>query len=488
MNANTDTGRPGAGHHVDLFIDGTWRAAASGATIDVVDPATEEVIGTVARAGAEDLDSALAAADRGFRIWKAASPLKRAEVLKTAAQLLRERKRLIAEILTREQGKPLAEAEIEIGSSAEMLEWCGEEARRTYGRIIPSRLPGVSQLVFREPAGPVAAFTPWNFPVSQSARKLGSALAAGCSVIIKPAEETPGAPAELVRALADAGLPDGVINLVYGVPAEISGHLIAHPVIRKVSFTGSTAVGKQLASLAGAHMKLVTMELGGHAPAIVFDDADLDKAARVLAASKFRNAGQVCIAPTRFLVQDKVFEAFTDRFLDHVSKIRVGNGMAEDTTMGPLANERRLNAVETLIDDAVKRGAARVAGGKRVGNKGYFFEPTVLANVSGEARAMTEEPFGPLALLSSFETYEDAVAEANRLNYGLSAYAYTRSSDRASRISADIAAGMLSINHHGLGLAEVPFGGVKDSGHGSEGGLEAIEAYLVDKFVSHASS
>lgn len=486
MNSGTEVSA--TAHHVELFIDGVWCPAASGATLDVIDPATEEQIGKVAWAGIEDLDRALGAAKRGFRIWKETSPLKRAEVLKEAARLLRERADSIALILTREQGKPLAEALIEIDSSAEMLEWCGEEARRSYGRIIPARLPSVNQLVTREPVGPVAAFTPWNFPVSQSARKLGAALAAGCSIIIKPAEETPGAPAELVRVLADAGLPHGAINLVYGVPAEISSYLVAHPIVRKISFTGSTAVGKQLASLAGVHMKLATMELGGHAPAIVFDDADIDKAARILAASKFRNAGQVCIAPTRFLVQEKVLEAFNERFVGHVSNIRVGSGMAEGTTMGPLANDRRLNAVETLIDEAVSQGAERIAGGKRASNKGYFFEPTVLANVPVTARAMNEEPFGPVALISSFQSYEEAVMEANRLNYGLAAYAYTRSSDRAARISRDIESGMLSINHHGLGLAEVPFGGIKDSGHGSEGGLEAVEAYMVDKFVSHAVS
>jgi succinate-semialdehyde dehydrogenase/glutarate-semialdehyde dehydrogenase len=334
--------------------------------------------------------------------------------------------------------------------------------------------------------GPVAAFTPWNFPINQVVRKLSCALAAGCSIIVKAPEETPASPAELIRCFVDAGVPAGVVNLVYGVPAEISEYLIPHPVIRKISFTGSTAVGKHLAALAGAHMKRATMELGGHAPAIVFEDADVELASKLLAANKFRNAGQVCISPTRFLVQEKVYEHFVDRFVGYAKTLKVGDGLAQGTTMGPLANPRRVAAMEGFIADAVQHGANVRTGGSRIGNKGNFFEPTVLTDVSKEARVMNEEPFGPLAVIAPFSDFDEVVAEANRLPYGLASYAYTRSAKTATAIAAAVEAGMMSINHHGLALPEVPFGGVKDSGYGSEGGLEAIESYLVTKFVSQA--
>ncbi|MGI6244328.1 MAG: NAD-dependent succinate-semialdehyde dehydrogenase [Pseudochelatococcus sp.] len=472
---------------VQLFINGSWRDSLSGKTIPVINPATEEVIGHVAHAGIPDLDLALAAAAEGFATWRRTSAFARSKLLRKAADLLRERAERIALILTLEQGKPLAEARSEVLAAADTIDWFAEEARRAYGRVVPARAEGIHQLVIKEPVGPVAAFTPWNFPVNQVVRKLSAALAAGCSIIVKAAEETPGSPAELIRAFVDAGVPDGVIGLVYGVPAEISEHLIPHPVIRKISFTGSTAIGKQLAALAGLHMKRVTMELGGHAPAIVFDDADLDVAAKILATAKFRNAGQICVAPTRFLVQEKVYEAFVDKLAAHAKDLKVGDGAAEGTTMGPLANERRIPALEGLIQDAVQQGAEIVAGGGRIGNKGYFFEPTVLANVPTTARAMNEEPFGPLALVLPFRDFDDAVAEANRLPYGLASYAVTRSAKTATALAQEVESGMLTINHLGLALPEVPFGGIKDSGYGSEGGLEAIEAYLNTKFVSQGS-
>jgi succinate-semialdehyde dehydrogenase/glutarate-semialdehyde dehydrogenase len=344
----------------------------------------------------------------------------------------------------------------------------------------------VLQQVLKEPVGPVAAFTPWNFPINQVVRKLSGAVATGCSIIVKAPEETPASPAELIRCFADAGVPAGVINLVYGVPAEISEYLIPHPVIRKMSFTGSTAVGKQLAALAGAHMKRVTMELGGHAPAIVFDDADVDTASKLLAGAKYRNAGQVCVSPTRMLVQERVYERFVEGFVQHTRAVKVGDGLAKDTTMGPTANPRRIDAMQTFIGDAVKHGAKVRAGGNRIGNKGNFFEPTVITDVPKDARVMNEEPFGPLAVITPFSTFDEVVSEANRLPYGLASYAYTRSAKTANAIAASVEAGMMSINHHGLALPEVPFGGVKDSGYGSEGGLEAIEGYLNTKFVTQA--
>ena len=471
---------------VQLLIDGAWTKASAGRTLPVVNPATGEAIGSVAHAERADLDRALEAAAKGFQVWRKVAAFDRSRLMRKAANFLRDRLDAIARVLTLEQGKPLVEAKGEVLVAADVIDWFAEEARRTYGRVIPARAEGIYQLVIKEPVGPVAAFTPWNFPINQVVRKLSGALAAGCSIIVKAPEETPAAPAELLRAFIDAGVPAGVVNLVYGVPAEISEYLIPHKVIRKISFTGSTAVGKHLAALAGAHMKRATMELGGHAPAIVFEDADIDVASRILAGAKFRNAGQVCVSPTRFLVQEAVYDRFVARFVDHAKAVKVGDGLENGTTMGPLANARRITAMETFIGDAVKRGAEIRTGGSRIGNKGNFFEPTVLTGVPKDARVMNEEPFGPLAVIAPFGTFDEAVAEANRLPFGLAAYAYTRSARTAQAIAASVESGMMSINHHGLALPETPFGGVKDSGYGSEGGSEAIEAYLITKFVTQA--
>lgn len=467
-----------------LHIDGKWRPANSGRTIPVVNPATEERIGTVAHADRSDLDEALAAAERGFKAWRAVAPFERAKVMRKAAALMRERAEQIAPLLTMEQGKTLAEATIETMAAADIIEWFAEEGRRAYGRVIPARGPGIYQLAVKEPVGPVAAFTPWNFPINQVVRKLSAALAAGCSIIVKAPEETPASPAELIRAYVDAGVPAGVVNLVYGVPSEISEYLIPHPVIRKISFTGSTNVGKQLSAMAGLHMKRATMELGGHAPVIVFDDADVDAAAKILVAAKYRNAGQVCISPTRFMVQEGVYDRFVEKFVDGAKQIKVGNGLDKDSRMGALANPRRIAAIEGMVQDAVAKGAKLAAGGSRIGNKGYFFEPTVVTDVPKDARAMNEEPFGPLALVSPFAKFDDAAEEANRLPFGLASYAFTSSTRTATAIGAAIEAGMVSINSFGLALPETPFGGVKDSGHGSEGGTEAMEAYFNTKFIT----
>jgi succinate-semialdehyde dehydrogenase/glutarate-semialdehyde dehydrogenase len=472
--------------NVLLFINGEWTQAAAGRTLPVVSPASGDAIGTVAHAEKVDLDRALEAADKGFRLWRHVSAFDRSKVMRKAANLLRDRADAIAPLLTMEQGKPLPEAKGEVLAGADVIDWFAEEARRTYGRVIPARAEGIYQLVVKEPVGPVAAFTPWNFPINQVVRKLSCALAAGCSIIVKAPEETPASPAELIRCFADAGVPVGVMNLVYGVPSEISEYLIPHPIIKKMSFTGSTAVGKQLAAIAGAHMKRVTMELGGHAPAIVFDDADVDSASRLLAGAKYRNAGQVCVSPTRVLVQERVYDQFVSGFLQHSKALKVADGLEAGTTMGPMANPRRITAMETFIGDAQQRGATVETGGHRIGNKGNFFEPTVLTDVPKDARVMNEEPFGPLAVISPFSTFDEVVTEANRLPYGLASYAYTRSAKTANAIAAAVESGMISINHHGLALPEVPFGGVKDSGYGSEGGSEAIENYLNTKFVTQA--
>jgi succinate-semialdehyde dehydrogenase/glutarate-semialdehyde dehydrogenase len=368
------------------------------------------------------------------------------------------------------------------------MDWFAEEARRAYGRVIPARMEGVYQLVVKEPLGPVAAFTPWNFPINQAVRKISAALAAGCSIILKGPEETPASCAALVQCYIDAGIAPGAVQLVYGVPADISSYLIAHPIIRKVTFTGSTAVGKQLASLAGLHMKRITMELGGHAPAIVFEDADVDNAVKILSANKFRNAGQICVAPTRFLVHEKVYGKFVEGFTQAAKAIKVGDGLDAGSRMGPLANIRRVEAMESFVADAVSKGATIATGGKRIGNKGNFFEPTVLTGINRDMKIMNEEPFGPLAPVMSFSSFDEVVEEANRLPFGLAAYAYTHSTKTAAAIGAAFESGMVSINHHGLALPEVPFGGVKDSGYGSEGGSEAIEAYLNTKFISQAGN
>ena len=315
-------------------------------------------------------------------------------------------------------------------------------------------------------------------------RKISGALAAGCSIVLKGSEETPASIAELVRAFVDAGVPAGTINLVYGIPSEISEYLIPHPVVRKISFTGSTAVGKHLAMLAGKHMKRATMELGGHAPGIVFEDADLDQAVKVLSASKFRNAGQACISPTRLLVQEPLYEKFVDKFTAAAKSVKVGDGLDPATRMGPMANSRRIDAMEMFIADATQKGGKLRTGGKRIGNKGFFFEPTVVTDVPREARMMNEEPFGPVALIAPFADFAGAVAEANRLPYGLAAYAFTKSAKTAAAVGAAVESGMVAINNVGLALPEVPFGGVKDSGYGSEGGSEAIEAYLNTKFIT----
>lgn len=471
---------------IQLYIAGIWRDAAEGGSQPVLNPATGEAIGTVPLAGPADLDAAVAAAVAGFAVWRETPALKRSDLLRKAAGLLRERADEIASVMTLEQGKRLSEARLEAQSAAEVIEWFAEEGRRAYGQLIPSRSPDVTQVAVREPVGPVAAFTPWNFPINQAVRKISAALAAGCSVVLKGPEETPGSVAALVRVFADAGLPEGVLNLVYGVPSEVSEHLIPHPAIRKISFTGSTSVGKHLASLAGRHMKRVTMELGGHAPALVFDDANLDLAVKLLSIQKFWNAGQACVSPSRFLVQQGVYDAFVAKFAAAAKGYTVGDGMAKETRMGPLANARRVDAMEALVADALEKGARLVTGGRRVAGGGFLFEPTVLADVPQTARIMNEEPFGPIAAIRPFATEAEAIGEANRLDYGLAAYAFTGSARTARTLGARIESGMVAINSITLALPELPFGGVKDSGYGSEGGEEAIGAYLTTKYISQA--
>lgn len=468
------------------FIAGQWRDG-SGDTIErVLNPATEEVLAEFRHAGAADISAAADAARQAFSCWRKYSALDRSTILRCAAVRLRERSAEIATHITREQGKPLTEAQREIGLAADMLDWYAEEGKRIYGRVVPSRWPGVRQTVLREPIGPVAAFTPWNMPILIPAMKIGAALAAGCTVVFKPSEETPAAAIALVQAFAQAGLPGGVLNLLLGQPQQISQALITDPAIRKISFTGSTPIGKQLAALAGAHAKRIALELGGHAPVIVCADADPVAAAQALAPFKFRNAGQICISPTRFLVHDSIYQRFAAAMTDYAQKLAVGDGMQPETLMGPLANARRLAAMQGIVDNALSSGARLLCGGSRLGQRGYFFAPTVLAEVGDDARIMNEEPFGPLAPIDRFDTLESAITRANRLPYGLAAYAFTNDIGSEQTLSEGLEAGMIGINSVMMAQPETPFGGVKESGDSRESGIEGVESYLVTKFITQS--
>ncbi len=470
---------------LSLYIDGQFIASGSGRKEqDVLNPATNQVIGKLPHATTEDLDLALSSAQRAFESWKKTSPLDRSKVLRKVAELARERSQDIGRGITMDQGKPLAEAVGEVMFCAEHAEWHAEECRRIYGRVIPARQDGVRQLVLREPIGVCAAFSPWNFPFNQAIRKITAALGAGCTVIIKGPEDAPSAVVALAQLFHDAGLPAGCLNVVWGVPSEVSGHLMRSPIVKKVSFTGSVAVGKQLAAIAGSMMKRCTMELGGHAPVIVCDDADVEAAADVLVPFKFRNAGQVCISPTRFYVQEGAYDKFVARFLSKMEKVKVGSGLDKDTRMGPLAQARRMAAVSGFIDDAHQRGATILAGGKTLGGEGNFFAPTLIADLPEDSRLMTEEPFGPVAGLVRFKTVDEVLKRANSLPFGLAAYAFTTSTKNAQMLSTGLEAGMVAINHLALALAETPFGGIKDSGYGSEGGIETFDGYLNTKLVT----
>jgi succinate-semialdehyde dehydrogenase/glutarate-semialdehyde dehydrogenase len=469
-----------------LFIDGKWLNGEGRKGEDVINPATGKVLGHLPHASKADLDQALAAAAKGFALWKATSAYDRAKIMRKAADLVRERHEHISKVMTQEQGKVYAESRAEVLTSADIIDWYAEEGRRSYGRIVPGRQKGVRQIVTQEPVGVVAAFTPWNFPTLTPVRKIAGSLAAGCSIIIKASEETPGACIELVKCFADAGLPAGVLNLVFGVPAQVSEHLIPSNIVRKVSFTGSIPVGKHLAALAGKSMKRVTMELGGHSPVIVFADADAEKAADTIAAFKYRNAGQVCISPTRFYVQEASYSKFVTRFTEYAKGLKLGDGLEKGITLGPLANPRRLDAMEAIVIDAKARGGKIATGGTRHGNQGYFFEPTVITDIPDDCKIMTEEPFGPIAPIVPFKTFDEVVERANSLPFGLAAYAFTTSSATANAIGDAINSGMVGVNSVAISTPETPFGGIKESGYGSEGGIEGLQAYMNTKFISQA--
>jgi succinate-semialdehyde dehydrogenase/glutarate-semialdehyde dehydrogenase len=467
-----------------LFIDGQWLRAQGRCTETITNPATGEALGELPHATEADLDRALDSAQQAFVKWKKVSAGERAKILRRAAALVRDRRETIARTLTLEQGKLLSDALGEVDASADIIEWSAEEARRLYGRVIPGRSEDITQMMVQEPVGPVAAFTPWNFPASTPSRKISSALAAGCTIILKASEETPGTAIHLVLAFQDAGVPAGVIGLVFGVPADVSTQLLASPVIRKISFTGSIPVGKRLSRMAADGLKRVTMELGGHGAALVFDDADIEQAARILATGRFRNAGQVCIAPSRFFVHERVIEAFTEAFVRNALALRVGDGLDSNSTMGPLASERRVQAMQAIVSDAVAHGAQVLCGGKRIARSGCFFEPTVIRHPSFDSRLMQEESFGPIAPIVPFSDLDDALAQANALPYGLSAYVFSLNLRTAMAAARGLETGMVAVNSLSLALTETPFGGVKESGVGHEGGTEGVQGYTVKKYIS----
>lgn len=465
-----------------MIIDGERISGAGRRTHAVVNPATGETIGELPLAEAADLDRALEVAARGFHIWRESTPQQRAAVLQGAARLMMERQEDLARIATMEEGKTLPEARIEVLMNVGLFNFYAGEVFRIYGRTLV-RPAGQRSTITHEPVGPVAAFAPWNFPLGNPGRKLGAPIAAGCSVILKAAEETPASALGVLQCLLDAGLPKEVAQAVFGVPDEVSRHLLGSPVIRKLSFTGSTVVGKHLMRLAADNMLRTTMELGGHGPVLIFGDADVDKALDTMAASKYRNAGQVCVSPTRFIVEENVFERFRDGFAERVGRIKVGNGLEDGSQMGPMANARRPEAMDRLIGDAVTRGARTHTGGERIGNAGYFYAPTVLSEVPLDAAIMNEEPFGPVALINPFSGEEAMITEANRLPYGLAAYAWTESASRQKRLAREIETGMLGLNTTMIGGADSPFGGVRWSGHGAEDGPEGVLACMVTKAV-----
>lgn len=465
-----------------MMIDGERVAGGGRRTFAVRNPATGATIGELPLAEVADLDRALEAAARGFARWRTASVAERAAVLEGAARLLEERKEDIARIATLEQGKTLAETRIEVMMNVGLFRFYAGEVHRLYGRVLV-RPAGQRATVTHEPVGPVAAFAPWNFPLGNPGRKLAAPIAAGCSVILKAAEETPASALAVLQCLYDAGLPGDVAQAVFGEPAQVSSHLLASPIIRKLSFTGSTEVGKALMKLAAEDLKRTTMELGGHGPVLVFDDVDVDTVLDAVVPHKFRNAGQVCVAPTRFIVQDGVYDRFVRGFAERAKAIRVGDGLEAGVQMGPMANARRPEAMERLIADAVAAGGTLECGGNRIGNQGFFFAPTVLSGVPLSAEIMNEEPFGPVALINRYATEDDMVAEANRLPYGLAAYCWTRDARRQKTLPARLETGMLALNTTTIGGADAPFGGVKWSGHGHEDGPEGLAACLVTKTV-----
>ena len=471
---------------IEMLIDGAWTRGTSGKADAVINPATGETIGEVPHASPADLDSALTAAEKGFKAWSSKTPAARQAVMNKAADLMTERRQHLAEVLTMEMGKPVAEAGTEIDFVIGVTRWCAEEGKRAYGRLIPASVPNTRYMAVREPVGPACAFTAWNFPGSNVIRKVAHGLGAGCSVIIKPSEETPGTAVEIGKCFLEAGLPAGALQIVFGIPDDISRHLIASPITKKLSFTGSVPIGKHLAKLAADTMMRVTMELGGHAPVMVTADADLELAAKLSSAFKYRNAGQVCISPTRFLVDRKVYADFVDAMTAASKAMKVGNGLEDGVQMGPLVAERRVEVMESFIQDARDKGATITTGGERLGNQGSFYAPTVIADATDEMALMNDEPFGPVVPISPVDSVDEMIHRANRLTVGLAGYAFTTSGKTAERLSHEVQVGMLGINSTAISLPETPFGGIDESGYGHEGGIEGLDAYQRTRLIVEA--
>ncbi len=469
---------------LEMLINGRWCQGGDGQSQPLLNPATEEVLAEVPLASAADLDEAINASAEGFRIWRNTTPVARQGIMEKAARLIEGQVDDISRTLTMEMGKPLAQAKIELDFVVAVTRWYAEEGKRAYGRIVPAQVPGVRQMVMKEPVGPACAFVAWNFPGSNVIRKVAGALGAGCSMLIKPSEETPGTAVAIARCFQDAGLPPGVLNVVFGVPDEVSRHVLGSRIPRKMSFTGSIPVGKHLQKLAADTLKRCTMELGGHSPVIVFDDADVEKAIDVSAGFKFRNAGQVCISPTRFFVQDKAYNSFVEGFTERAKALKVGNGLEDGIDMGPLIDARRIPIMEDFVSDARNHGGNVTTGGERIGNQGFFYAPTVLSDVPDAAKIMIEEPFGPVAPITQFTSFDEVVERANSLPFGLSSYVFTSDGGKAAKIEDALETGLVGVNHPMVSLPETPFGGVNESGYGSEGGIEGLDAFLRSKFVT----
>ncbi len=467
------------------FIDGKWQEAQKKETYDVINPATEEVIGKASKATPQDVDLALKSAEKGLEIWKNTPPWQRSYIIRRIADLMREKKEVLAKWLTLEVGKPFSEGIGEVGGSADIFEWNAEETKRIYGQTIESRFPDTRVHVYYQPVGVVAALVPWNFPLVLASRKISTALAAGCSVICKPDVITPGTVMELVDICKQAGVPPGVVNLLSGDPPQIAEHLINSDIIKKVSITGSTRVGKIILKQAAEKVQRVTMELSGHSPFIVFDDADINKATDMAITSKFRNNGQVCISPNRFYIQENKKNEFVDLFINKIQKMKIGNGMDKDVQLGPLTTQKRLDEVEKLVDITKKEGAKVLLGGKRPAgfNKGYFYEPTVFDDVKDNFTIMKEEPFGPLVPILTFKNFDEVIERANNNVLGLCSYICTNSMDQAHRASELMESGTVAVNTPVVAIAEAPFGGIKQTGYGREGGSMAIKDYLNVKYT-----
>ena len=469
---------------IELLINGRWCQGSEGKSQPLINPATEEILAEVPHASESDLEEALLSSAEGFKIWRGTTAIDRQTIMEKAARLMEDRTDEISKTLTMEMGKPLPESKIEMDFVIAVTRWYAEEGKRAYGRLVPSRVPGARQMVMKEPVGPSCAFVAWNFPGTNVIRKVAGALGAGCSMLIKPSEETPGTAVAIARRFQDAGLPPGVLNIVFGIPDEVSRHVLGSWIPRKMSFTGSVPVGKHLQKLAAETMKRCTMELGGHSPVIVFDDADIERALDIAAGFKFRNAGQVCISPTRFFIQDRVYKSFVEGFTERAQSLKVGNGLDDGIQMGPLVDARRLPIMQDFVEDACDHGATIRTGGERIGNLGYYYAPTVLSDVPDKAKIMIEEPFGPIAPITHFNAFDDVVERANSLPFGLASYVFTSDGDKATKIGQALETGLVGVNHAMVATPETPFGGINESGYGSEGGVEGLDAFLRTKFVT----